>query len=122
LLEVDLKPDHASLPPSQKYRVKGGFDLTLKEAREMLSGVGGAVLLDSSLEAHAHMKKKGGLGITNLILLSGGMADLTRIILPSAEGAKKMQNANEFGDKWVSKSGFAFYHSLTNEPGGVDCA
>ncbi|KAF8843016.1 hypothetical protein BDN67DRAFT_964900 [Paxillus ammoniavirescens] len=83
------------LPPSQKYRVN-------KEAREVFSRVDGALLLDSSLEAHAHMKE-GGLDITDLFLLSGGMADLTRIILPSSERTKKMQNANEPGDKWVSK-------------------
>ncbi|KIJ67757.1 hypothetical protein HYDPIDRAFT_165593 [Hydnomerulius pinastri MD-312] len=101
LLQVELKPDHESLPPNRKYSVKGGFDLTLKEARDMLSNVGGAALLDSSLEAHAHMKKKGGLGIINLVLLNGGIADMVRIILPSAEGAKKMQKASDFGDTWV---------------------
>ncbi|KAH7888856.1 hypothetical protein F5I97DRAFT_758408 [Phlebopus sp. FC_14] len=101
LLEVELRPNHASLPASQKYRVKGDFDLTLTEAQEMLAGVGGAALLNSSLEAHAHMKKKGGLGITNLILVNGGFMDMTRVILPSAEGAEKIQRFNEFGEFWV---------------------
>ncbi|KIK96660.1 hypothetical protein PAXRUDRAFT_770331 [Paxillus rubicundulus Ve08.2h10] len=89
-------------------------DLTVpSEAREILSGVGGAVLLESTLEAHAHMKQKGGFGITNLILLSARMVVLTRTILPSAEGAK-MQNANGFWDK--------LYHPLANGPSGLDCA
>ncbi|KAL4074067.1 hypothetical protein J3A83DRAFT_4187607 [Scleroderma citrinum] len=33
VLEVELKSDHESLPPSKKYRVKDGCDITLEEAR-----------------------------------------------------------------------------------------
>lgn len=59
----------------------------------MLSSLGGTTQLDASREAHLYMKRKGALGISNLILMNGGMADMIRIILSSAEDAKKVQKS-----------------------------
>lgn len=54
---MELKPNHAKLQSSDKYRAIGGFDMTRAEAREMLTASGGAAVLDSSLASHEHMKK-----------------------------------------------------------------
>jgi len=101
-LQVELKPDHAKLPPNQKYHPVGGFDMTRDEARDMLAPSGGSRILESHLASHEHMKKKGGLGVAPLILEAQGLVDVLNIPLPSSKGAKEAQAAMDWGQNWVA--------------------
>lgn len=102
-LKVELKPGHAELQRDQKYQPVGGFEMTRAEARDML-GPGGGNILDSNLASHEHMKKKGGLGVSPLIIEAHGVVDIVGISLPSHEGAKKAQAAVNWGQDWVNIS------------------
>jgi hypothetical protein len=99
-LKVELKPDHAKLQPNNIYRPVGGFDLTREEAREILSP-SGAIILDTGMASHEHMKKKGGLGVAQLILEAHGLVDIISIALPSQEGAKKALATIDWDQNWV---------------------
>lgn len=100
-VQLELKSDHANLQADQKYRVVGGFDMTKDEAHDMLAPSGGAGILQSNAASHEHMKKKGGLGVSPLILEAQGLVDIVNIPLPSREGAKKAQGSMDWGQNWV---------------------
>lgn len=64
-------------------------------------GPGGGKILDANLANHEHMKKKGGLGVSPLILRAHDLVDIINIPLPSQEGARKAQAAMDWGKEWV---------------------
>lgn len=110
-LKVELKSDHAKLPAIEIYRVVGGFDLTRRKACEILPP-GGAAVLDTGIASHEYIKKKGGLGVAQLILGAHGFVDVISINLPSHEGAKKAIAAANWGRDWVyhARSSFTVYY------------
>ncbi|KIM78893.1 hypothetical protein PILCRDRAFT_75064 [Piloderma croceum F 1598] len=95
--QVELKPDHAQLQSGQKYHPVDGFDMTRDEARDMLGPSGGTEILKSNLVNHDHMKKKGGLGVTPLILEAHGLVDIVNIPLP--RGSKESASIHGLGPK-----------------------
>lgn len=101
-LNIEPKLNHARLQASEKYRPVGGIVMTRDEARDMLAPYGGASILDTNLANHQNMKKKGGLGVSPLILEVHGIVDVVNIALPSHDGAKKARAAMDWGENWVS--------------------
>ncbi|KAF9566779.1 hypothetical protein CPC08DRAFT_740556 [Agrocybe pediades] len=102
-VKVELKPDHQSLPPKKKYMPVMGFTLTLEEARQMLGYAGGKSILDSFQDANVHMKKKGGLGVTAVMLQAGDVVDFVKILLPSPAATKHQQDSNNWGEDWLQR-------------------
>lgn len=97
-LEVELKPNHASLKPEQKYRVVGGFDLTMAEAQKML----GPAVLAAHAPSHEVMKKKGGLGVSPMIIAAKGVVDVVGIRLNTLDNLKKVSSGpGWYGGYWV---------------------
>lgn len=103
-LSVALKEGHARLSSEKKYYAVGGFDMTRDEATSMLSTAGGAAILESNWKSHEHMKKKGGLGVSPVILKTGDVVDIVNITLPSHAGAKAAVASKDmdWGEEWVS--------------------
>ncbi|KAF4621207.1 hypothetical protein D9613_000677 [Agrocybe pediades] len=102
-VKVELKPDHQNLPPKKKYMPVMGFTLTLEEARQMLGYAGGKSILDSFQDANVHMKKKGGLGVTAVMLQAGDVVDFVKILLPSPAATKHQQDSNNWGEDWLQR-------------------
>jgi hypothetical protein len=114
-LKVELKPDHAKLQPNNRYYPVGGFDLTRDEARGIFPP-GSGTILDAGLASHEHMKKKGTLGVTQLLLEAHGLVDIISIALPSLEGAKKARATTDWGQNWVAGLQMALEMGYTAEP------
>lgn len=102
-IEVRLKPDHQNYPPERKFTVQDGFTWTMDEFEEIMNRGGGKSILQSSHQQHQYMKKKGALGVVNIMIKLGDITDVVRVVLPTAQQAKQMPRLNgDWGKDWVS--------------------
>lgn len=100
-IEAKLKPDHEKYPPERKFVIENGFELTIEELRQML-GPNGKSILEASMQQHQFMKNKGVMGIVNIVIKVDDLVDVVRVILPSADAAKKMLQVNgNWSPDWV---------------------
>ncbi|KDQ57632.1 hypothetical protein JAAARDRAFT_58224 [Jaapia argillacea MUCL 33604] len=105
MLRLEQKANASLLPPADKYEPTIGMVLTNDEAIDILNQIGdGKGVMESGKASHEHMKRKGGLGVATLLLEAHGMIDVTRIVLPSLDGARKIQRMDDWGtEHWVEK-------------------
>jgi len=66
--------------------------------------IGGNSIVDSFKDANVHMKNKGGLGVTSILLQAGDVVDFVKIVLPSPAVTKHQQEEDNWGEEWVSFS------------------
>ncbi|TFK20961.1 hypothetical protein FA15DRAFT_100458 [Coprinopsis marcescibilis] len=107
LVQVEPKPNQKDLPPKRQFTIVGGHTFTMEEAYIMLAAQGGKPILDSCKRESEHMRKKGGIGLSPVLMMMGDVCDIVKVILPKPADATRMQKENDWGQQWALHLAYA---------------